>query len=528
MNHVFNFRMLMRGARAVALAGAWLVVAMGFAKTTEPEISVSPSGVSAGAVEQGEPWRVAVMLRADGHEGGSVELAPASGAWTSAVSIELWLAKGTSAAAKAEPVGASAGAAATLNSELVAGGLWRFSPEVMQTLAPGDYYVRSSLSIESGRGWTGAVRGPEMKVKIVAKRAGDFPERTANRAYDAVARGELREAAGVLDEALAKAPVEPVLLTARAVVSERAGDVFSAILCANAVQGLKEKTVSGVHPDVEFEGMQQRLRTALTAQPASGMKPPAWAALPPAVMTAIVEKAKKTPFVVRASGATEKVAALSTPARESVAGVVKTPTAAPAAPASEVTVAPAIKAAGSIEAAVTKPGDASAGVVVPAAELSEAVILADPNGQWAVAAVAGSEYSKTSYTAAEATGAPNVPKASDHPKAWCHGRDSKKKDEWLELVYEKPVRATEVRVRQSLNPGTIVKVEAIEADGTSHVWWEGRDQTGLALSSGTIAWFAVRASKPDYSVARIKLTLDLSQRLGWKQIDAVQLVGASE
>ena len=26
----------------------------------------------------------------------------------------------------------------------------------------------------------------------------------------------------------------------------------------------------------------------------------------------------------------------------------------------------------------------------------------------------------------------------------------------------------------------------------------------------------------------IKLTLDLSQRLGWKQIDAVQLVGASE
>ena len=40
-----------------------------------------------------------------------------------------------------------------------------------------------------------------------------------------------------------------------------------------------------------------------------------------------------------------------------------------------------------------------------------------------------------------------------------------------------------------------------------------------------IVWFGVRVPKTSYLVARVKLTLNLASGRGYKQIDAVQLVG---
>ena len=42
-----------------------------------------------------------------------------------------------------------------------------------------------------------------------------------------------------------------------------------------------------------------------------------------------------------------------------------------------------------------------------------------------------------------------------------------------------------------------------------------------------IAWFAVRGPKTSYLVARVKLSLNLASALGYKEIDAVQLIAAS-
>ena len=47
--------------------------------------------------------------------------------------------------------------------------------------------------------------------------------------------------------------------------------------------------------------------------------------------------------------------------------------------------------------------------------------------------------------------------------------------DWLKVTFAKPVPATEVRVRQNDASGGIAKIEAIEANGTAHVWWEGVD-----------------------------------------------------
>ncbi len=166
------------------------------------------------------------------------------------------------------------------------------------------------------------------------------------------------------------------------------------------------------------------------------------------------------------------------------------------------------------------------GIVVPGIEINEAKILADPAGQWAATAKAGSEYGAPNYSAVKMTGAPNVPVAGDSVEAWCHN-SSAQGLEWIELTYATPVHATEVRVRQTNAPGAIVKVEAIAPDGTTHLWWEGIDPY-KAPAQRDLAWFALRLpAATTYLVAKLKITLNLAAVPGWKEIDAVQLVGTA-
>jgi hypothetical protein len=168
----------------------------------------------------------------------------------------------------------------------------------------------------------------------------------------------------------------------------------------------------------------------------------------------------------------------------------------------------------------------SEGVVVASAELSDSKIVADPAGQWAASATAGSQYGRTQYSAGQATGAPNIKVQGNSPDAWCPAGKTSGTD-WLEVTFAKPVHATEVRVRQNDAAGAIVRIEAIESGGSAHVWWEGVDPY-QAPAVREIAWFAVRVPNTPYLVAKVKITLNLAAGPGWKEIDAVQLVGAVE
>ena len=161
-------------------------------------------------------------------------------------------------------------------------------------------------------------------------------------------------------------------------------------------------------------------------------------------------------------------------------------------------------------------------VVIPVGESTEADIIGDPRGQWANAARASSEYGSDRYNAMQATDAPNVAGYSDNPNAWCHSGASAR-FEWLELGFINPVRATEIRVRQNNVPGALSKIEIFGADGTSQVLWEGADPNDYPPRE--ISWFVLRFPVTEFPVERIKLTLTMSAVSGWKQIDAVQLVG---
>lgn len=153
----------------------------------------------------------------------------------------------------------------------------------------------------------------------------------------------------------------------------------------------------------------------------------------------------------------------------------------------------------------------------------EARFLADPRGQWAVSARAGSEYGSVQNAAAQAAGPPDVPSADDHPNAWCPARRTGGV-EWLELTFARPVHATEVRVRQSFGAVGIVKIEGLEAEGSAQVLWEGRDSRAAAHAR-EIVWFAASFPRTARPIVGLRLTLDLDSHPGWKQVDAVQLVG---
>ena len=483
-----------------------------------PEISLSLRGVGDGIVEQGEPLRIAVRVRAPRGAKEAFTLSPASGTWADAIRVEIVPATGGAIAAQAEAVGKPDAAQATLDKTHLAGGLWHFTSTAMQGLAPGNYLVRSRLTIAGGSGWTGEVVSTPAQLQVVAlsNAADRVTQRTVNRAYDALLVGHGEEAAAMLDAVLIKSPDDTRLLMARAVVAEQAGNILAAILCANRAERARPLASKGL-PPVELQELQTRLQQALPEAMKRSDKPAEWTWPPASVMS--VSEPMLSP------GSKNNAVSVSA-AAASIAPVTKPISVAPLAASTAPAVVPAPVSA-SVPAppmfSVASAGAPSPGEIVPWKQMTDATVSADSAGQWAVAAKAGSQYGTPTYSAARATGAPDVPVTGDSPSAWCPAAQGG--TDWLEVSFAKPVNATEVRVRQSNCPGAIVKIETFEADGTSHLWWEGSDAYKPSAVR-EIVWFVVRVPKTPYLVTKVKITLNLSAVPGWKQIDAVQLVGA--
>jgi hypothetical protein len=206
--------------------------------------------------------------------------------------------------------------------------------------------------------------------------------------------------------------------------------------------------------------------------------------------------------------------------------------AAPAAPAAPSQAAPATPAAGT-PAAPAAPAaaapSADAGVADTTAKLAavdwalkQDEIKHDPDGQWASEASASSSYNDAQgdagWSPKQATGAPDVDKYFDDQRAWA----PKTPDggiEWLDLRYPKPVHASEVRVRESMGSGAVIKVELFDEAGAAHTIWQGVDPTK------ELNYLILKFKTTEYRVNRVKVTLATNIIPGWNEIDAVQLVG---
>jgi len=502
----------LRGLVSAGALAATALLAIGATatRTPAPELSLSLRGLVDDSLEQGEPLRVAVRLESSGEGTGTVELAPSSGTWVDAVAVELSTVGSKGVIVRATAVGAPASPRATLNRGHVAGGLWMFAESSTRGLAPGDYVVRAHLSIKASTGWSGEAISEETSLRVIA--ISSAPERvsarTLVRAQIAFSANAFEEAARLLDVVLAKNPDDFELLCLRADVALSGGNPLAAMICVNRAASTLSLKGSGPPPLV-LHKVQSRVFSARMAGPSPSANPPAWTWPPVSVVALLAKDASKSV--------------------ESLPGAVSVPVSAPA-PTQSSSLSSAITSAPSLPASEATPARAVAaaiGTVVPSTELSDVRVIADAAGQWAAGASAGSQYGQTQYAAAQATGAPNIPLglAGNSPDAWCPARKTDGSD-WLEVTFAQPVHATEVRVRQNNGPGAIVKIEAIEPDGTVHPWWQGVDPF-VSPAVREIVWFTVRVPKTSYLVARVKITLNLAAGPEWKQIDAVQLVGSS-
>jgi hypothetical protein len=480
-----------------------------------PELSLSLRGLVDDSLEQGEPLRVAVRLECAGPGGGPVELAPATGTWVDAISVELLAPNGNIPVARASPVGVPGSARATLDRDHVAGGMWLFAAGSLQNLAPGEYFVRARLSIQGGAGWTGGVSSDEVPLSIVAiSSAPDrVSARTLARAEIAFSANALEAAARLLDGVLAKSPDDFELLSLRADVALSGGNPIAAMICINRAAQLLSPKTPGPPPLLLFE-VQSRVYAARWSESSLLGRPLNWTWPPPSVLALLMTDAETLQEKAVAMNGGLPTTAFQVPAT--------TP-----APARGAGLSTAIAPVSNVPVLGVTPNHSlttSIGSVIPASELRDEKISADLAGQWAASGTAGTQYGKTQYSAAKATGAPSVPVVGNSSDAWCPASKTSGTD-WLEVTFAQPVHATEVRVRQNDAAGAIAKIEGIDADGTTHVWWEGVDP--YVATTRDIVWFAVRVPKTDYLVAKVKITLNLAAGPGWKEIDAVQLVGTA-
>lgn len=158
--------------------------------------------------------------------------------------------------------------------------------------------------------------------------------------------------------------------------------------------------------------------------------------------------------------------------------------------------------------------------------LAESKITSDPKGQWATSAEASSAYGDgkdlASYSAWQATGAPNVESYGDNGAAWTSNL-ADAGIEWLQVGFEKPVHATGIRIRQSYAPGAIVRIDLLDESGALHPVFEGVDET--PSSGNGIVWFERTFEKTAFLANGAKITLATNAVPEWNEIDAVQLLG---
>ena len=141
--------------------------------------------------------------------------------------------------------------------------------------------------------------------------------------------------------------------------------------------------------------------------------------------------------------------------------------------------------------------------------------------QWAVDAAATSEYNNTSWSALQATGAPDVEGCGDLPGAWASA--SPTGEETLTLYYDIPVQVRQINVYLNYNPGTITSVALLTPDGSPLVipGSSHRDPTCPGIFSLDVP----PAFAPDLFVNAIQITIDQTKTGVWTEIDAVELVG---
>jgi hypothetical protein len=197
------------------------------------------------------------------------------------------------------------------------------------------------------------------------------------------------------------------------------------------------------------------------------------------------------------------------------------PAAAPApAPAPPPSAAPAPQAA-------AQDGERSEKQAKLDYAMMEDSFLNDPKGQWATSAKASSSFGEKPDAPPETPEKSGAWKLTGKPDGgiWNNNNQDIGFD-WLEVSYAKPVHATEIRAAFTNENAvkSVTKAELLHADGTAQTIWSGlSDQAEDRRGNRT--WFVRKFDKTAQPVMAVKLTFANNVAHGYKEVDAVQLIG---
>jgi hypothetical protein len=145
----------------------------------------------------------------------------------------------------------------------------------------------------------------------------------------------------------------------------------------------------------------------------------------------------------------------------------------------------------------------------------------EPLSQWASSAYASSQYDSVDWSALQATGAPNTSECGDMETAWA--TSSSTGIDWIELSYPVAVIPTRIDIYHTFNPGAVVRIEVMDAQGIPHSAYE--TQASPIDACPTVQTIDLSQEGIDFQVAKVIVHLDQRNHTGWNEIDAVQLTG---
>jgi hypothetical protein len=144
--------------------------------------------------------------------------------------------------------------------------------------------------------------------------------------------------------------------------------------------------------------------------------------------------------------------------------------------------------------------------------------------QWASSVRAVStQYTAASWAAHKVLGAPDVfPAHGDNANAWASlGADDR--DEFLEVGYSQPMRASAVEIYETFNPGAVRSITLITTSGT-HI---SAYQAAPSATGVTAHRLRVDIGCTAEPIAAVRVELGSMQVPGWNEIDAIGLVPCS-
>ena len=119
----------------------------------------------------------------------------------------------------------------------------------------------------------------------------------------------------------------------------------------------------------------------------------------------------------------------------------------------------------------------------------------------------------------QVVGQANTDRAGDISTAWA-SRQPDGGEEWLHVNYDRPVDISEIRVRETYNPGAISKITALLPNGQEVTVWEGTEPPATApVDTAFAPQTRVQANS-------VKIYMDTRRVPGWNEIDAVELIGS--